>query len=138
MWRRAYRIPEPNVEALAQELQAWYRAQGFQVALDRTGGRVVIRAWRPTRWQAALGLTPTWQVGLHPHPEGLTVEMDVAYQVDPAVAGPTGHFLLWAVLFAATYADWLRVALPRQTWQTIEYLLATGRPPPAPRGDSGV
>jgi hypothetical protein len=132
MEHQVYRVSEYSVATLAHELQAWYRGQGFQVSLEQTGEQMVLRAWCPARWQAALGMTPAWQVTLTPQAEGLSVEISPAYRVDRAVAGPAGCFLLWAVLFAVAFADWLRAGLPRQIWQAIEYILATGKSPPLP------
>lgn len=134
MWRRAYRMSEHNVEAVAQGLAMWYQAQGFQVARHRVGEQVVIQAWRPAGWQATLGITPAWQVTLSSQAEGLSVEVGTAYRVDRTVAGAVGRFLLWAVLCAVTYVNWLRADLLQRTWQAVEYILATGKLPPVPDG----
>lgn len=125
--QRTYHAPNLELSDLAQALDQWFEAQGYESqVLEAPGGGFTVQARRAESWRSWVGMSAALNVNLSLQGDNLLVQTGAAKWADKAVVGAVGVLILWPMIIPAAYGAWKQKQLPDEVMRFIDQYVASG------------
>jgi RNA polymerase subunit RPABC4/transcription elongation factor Spt4 len=101
MSTRFYQATHLNIERIAQDLEGFFLAKGYQTQHITNETETVVQLREGSNFEALLGMQATLGVILRPTPNGVMATVGEQQWIDKAAVGFLGAVILWPLLVTA-------------------------------------